>query len=390
MFINAVIRLFNLLESYVIFIMMKLIDKYILKSFVIHFLFGIFSFVIIFILVDLFENLDKFIDKQINFLIIIKYYLYFIPEIFKLISPVSMLLASMLTINKFIKYSEITSIKSAGISIYRYLFPIFIFSVTLTVVSIFFNGWIVPLSNQRKFEIERNYLGKNSIPDIIQNIYLQDKANRIIFIDFYEKNSQKCNFVTIDNFFNDFPNKLEYRLDIESLKWDYAKNDWLLGRTICRYFNDQNYESLKTYTNQYISEVPGIGKLIITPELIIKKQLKPEELVLSDFKEFIVNLEKGGQNSDKEKVDYYAIISFPFANIVTIIFGVSISSSKRKGGAALHFGISLLVSFIYLGFVKISHVFGYNGDLNPLLTAWLGNIFFLFISLINFWKINKL
>ncbi|MCE1166130.1 MAG: LptF/LptG family permease, partial [Bacteroidetes bacterium] len=120
-----------------------------------------------------------------------------------------------------------------------------------------------------------------------------------------------------------------------------------------------------------------------------KKQLKPEELVLSEFKEFIDNLEASGQDVSKEKVDYYSIISFPFANIITIIFGVSISSNRRKGGAALHFGVSLIVSFIYLGFVKISQVFGYNGDLNPIITAWLANILFFTVSAVNFYRLNN-
>ena len=91
----------------------------------------------------------------------------------------------------------------------------------------------------------------------------------------------------------------------------------------------------------------------------------------------------------KEKVDYYSTISFPFANLITIIFGVSITSNRRKGGAALHFGISLIVSFLYLGFVKISQVFGYNGDVNPILTAWLANITFLGVSLFNFYRLNR-
>ena len=131
-------------------------------------------------------------------------------------------------------------------------------------------------------------------------------------------------------------------------------------------------------------------KINLEPSQIEKKRLRPEELELSEFKIFIENLESNGQDAAKEKVDYYSIISFPFANIITIIFGVSISSNRRKGGAALHFGISLIVSFIYLGFVKISQVFGYNGDVNPILTAWSANILlFLIVSLVNFYRLNK-
>jgi lipopolysaccharide export LptBFGC system permease protein LptF len=47
------------------------------------------------------------------------------------------------------------------------------------------------------------------------------------------------------------------------------------------------------------------------------------------------------------------------------------------------------VTFIYLGFMKTSHVFGYNGDLNPLLTAWLANIIFLLLAVINIIRVEK-
>jgi lipopolysaccharide export system permease protein len=39
-------------------------------------------------------------------------------------------------------------------------------------------------------------------------------------------------------------------------------------------------------------------------------------------------------------------------------------------------GISLLICFVYLIFMKVSQVFGYNGDINPLLTAWSANLLF--------------
>jgi len=39
--------------------------------------------------------------------------------------------------------------------------------------------------------------------------------------------------------------------------------------------------------------------------------------------------------------------------------------------------------------MKTSHVFGYNGDLNPLLTAWLANIIFLILAVINIARVQK-
>jgi lipopolysaccharide export system permease protein len=100
-------------------------------------------------------------------------------------------------------------------------------------------------------------------------------------------------------------------------------------------------------------------------------------------------MQRGGQAVDRQLVDFYSKISFPFSNLIVIIFGISISTgSKRRKGLAMQFGISILVSFVYLGFVKISQSFGYNGDLNPLLTAWLANIAFAGFGGINLYLKN--
>lgn len=368
---------------------MKLIDRYILRHFVLNFLFGLLCFVLIFIMVDLFENLDRFIDKKLTIVMLATYYMYFIPDILKLIMPVGMLLASLFTISRFVNYSELTAMKSAGISIYRYLMPVLTFGLILTLFAVYFNGWIVPHSNRLKYKFEREVLGRNTISNSIQNIYIQDKINRIIIINNYEKSTQICSNTSIQIFNKDTLTKITTKLDILSMKWDFDKKDWLISTVYLREFPEFDKEKLKILNNIYLTSIPTVERIGLAPETLEKKQLKPEELVLSEFKEFIDNLEASGQEVSKEKVDYYSIISFPFANIITIIFGVSISSNRRKGGAALHFGISLIVSFIYLGFVKISQVFGYNGDLNPIFTAWLANIVFFTVSAVNFYRLNN-
>jgi lipopolysaccharide export system permease protein len=247
----------------------------------------------------------------------------------------------------------------------------------------------VPHSNRAKYKFEREILGRNTVSNSIQNIYIQDKINRIIVINNYEKNTQTCSNTSIDVFAKDTLTEITSKVDIVSMKWDYDKKDWHINTAYIREFAGPDKESLQIKNDVNLSTLKGLDNINLSPDILEKKQLKPEELVLSEFKEFIDNLEASGQDVSRQKVDYYSIISFPFANIITIIFGVSVSSNRRKGGAALHFGISLIVSFIYLGFVKISQVFGYNGDLNPVFTAWLANIVFLTVSLVNFYRLNN-
>lgn len=370
---------------------MKLLDYYILKNFIQNFLFGMFSFIIIFILVDVFENLDKFVDANLSIFKVAEYYFYFIPEIIKLITPIGMLLASLFTVSRFINFSELTAMQSAGMGIYRYMLPILIFAAFVTGFSTYFDGYIVPESNKKKFEFERTLLGKNVIMQSYSNLFYQEDKNIIIGIQQYLTLNKSANNITINIFNADDLNVLIDRYDIETMNWNQALNSWDMYNIHIRHFpaDSTSHYSYEFIPFANISRLSEISHLKLTPDLIRKRQLKPDEMGLSEHRQFIDNLRSTGLETSRAEVDYYSRISFPFASIVTVLFGVSLSNNRRKGGAAMQFGISILISFIYLGFVKISKVFGYNGDLNPLLTAWLANFIFLSISVINFYRIQK-
>lgn len=366
--------------------MIKQIDRYIIIQFVKNFLFALLCFILIFILVDLFENLDKFIDNKLSFGGVLNYYLYFIPEIIRLITPIAVLLATLFTAGRMVNFNETIAVKNAGISLVRFMMPFLVMGMVVTSISLYFNNWVVPEANKQKFFIERNYLGKNKNVVGLNKLYFQDSKNQLVLIDQFLETEMAANRVSIQLYNPDTLTQLEKRIDAEKMKWDNGK--WILINAAERELNDTT-EVLKTYASIPVSEVPGLNKLNLIPSQITRKQLKPDEMNYGELEEFITSLKKGGQNTDRQMVDFYSKISFSFASLIIVVFGISISTgSKRRKGLALQFGISILVSFVYLGFIKISQSFGYNGDLDPLLTAWLANIAFAGFGMANLYFKN--
>lgn len=353
----------------------KKIDKYIVSQFTKNFLFALICFIIIFILIDLFETLDKFIDNKVEYWTIIQYYLYFTPEIVKLITPVSVLLATLFTIGRMINYNEIIAIKNAGVSLIRFMTPFLIYGAVITSISLYFNNWIVPEANKKKFSIERNYLKKNIQLSGFGKLYFQESVNQFLLMENFRDDKLSASQISIQVFKPDSLTRLVKRIDAREMIWD--NGEWILLEAVERNFSE-NIEQMSFYNRKKLNEIDGIKKISIRPDQIIRRQMKPDEMNYSELNEFIEGMRKTGQNIDRQLVDYYSKISFPFSSIIVIIFAVAISTgSKVKKGLTIQFGISILISFIYLGFTKISHSFGYNGDLNPLLTAWLANIIFL-------------
>lgn len=361
--------------------MFKQIDRYIIIQFVKNFLFALLCFILIFILVNLFENLDKFIDNKLPFTAVLTYYLYFIPEIVRLITPIAALLATLFTAGRMVNFNETIAIKNAGVSLVRFMMPFLAMGVLITAGALYFNNWIVPEANKKLFFIERNSLGKNKTVAGLNRLYFQDTKNQLILIDQFRETDMTALKVSIQLYDADSLNHMVKRLDAEQMKWDGKA--WQLVNASERTFKDSS-ETLVTYKEIPVADVQGFNKVNLVPSQITRRQLKPDEMNYGELEEFIVSLKKGGQDTDRQMVDFYSKISFSFSSIIVIIFGISISTgSKRRKGLALQFGISILVSFIYLGFVKISQSFGYNGDLNPLFTAWLANIVFAGFGMIN-------
>ncbi len=366
--------------------MITQIDRYIIIQFVKNFLFALLCFILIFILVDLFENLDKFIDNKLTFAAILNYYFYFIPEIIKLITPIAVLLATLFTAGRMVNFNETVAVKNAGISLVRFMMPFLAMGMVVTSISLYFNNWIVPEANKKKFFIERNQLGKNKNVVGLNKLYFQDSKNQLILIDQFKETDLTANKVSIQVYNPDSLNQMIKRVDADQMKWDSSK--WVLINAAERNFSPGK-EELKSYSRIQVSDIPGLNKINLVPNQITRKQLKPDEMNYGELEEFIESLKKGGQDTNRQLVDFYSKISFAFASLIVIIFGISISTGSRKRkGLALQFGISILVSFIYLGFIKISQSFGYNGDLNPMLTAWIANIAFAGFGMINLYFKN--
>ena len=140
--------------------MIKILDSYLLKRFLINLLIAILTWIVIFLVVDVIENISKFIDRGATIQQFLLYYLYYIPYIISLTLPIAMLLSSLFTLNSFAQNNEIIIQYSSGISLYRLLFPLFILAIIISSFAGFFNELIVPEANQRRLDMMRYDISK--------------------------------------------------------------------------------------------------------------------------------------------------------------------------------------------------------------------------------------
>jgi len=361
---------------------MTRIDRYVLKQFIATAFFSLLIFTVVFVAVNMMDNLDDFLDRHATVGMIATYYLYYIPEIIKLMIPMGMLLSALFTTGRLSTYNELGALKSGGMSLYRFMAPLLLFAMVVSAGSIYFNGWVVPYANKKKFEIGRNYFQKGVEFVSRNNIFIQDSMTRILSIGMFDDHANEAIQVSIQDFDAADPTAIVARYDAAKMEWNPSLKTWKLVSGTERTFTPAG-ESVRSF------DVFSIGVLNFSPDDIRKKQQKPEEMNYTDLGEFIANQQRAGHEVSRWLVDYYGKIAFPFASVIVVLFGVPFSSVKRRSGLGVEFGIAIGICFLYIIFLQISQAFGYNGDLHPLLTAWLANIVFLCAGLYNLWRVPK-
>jgi lipopolysaccharide export LptBFGC system permease protein LptF len=129
------------------------------------------------LIVDIFENLNRFIDNNVTSDILINYYKASLPSMVSVTIPVSCLVSSVFTYGMMIQRKEWLVFKSSGLSLYRLSLPVLLLGLLLSIGSFYFDNSVVIDNNKIKNEIKRTYMSKNKSKaknkSIFENVYFQ-------------------------------------------------------------------------------------------------------------------------------------------------------------------------------------------------------------------------
>ena len=128
------------------------LDRYVFSEFWKIFTMTALGFPVLIVIIDLTDNLDKYLNRQLPRSQIALSYLYFIPDSMFLVMPAAVLFATVFSIGALTRHSEITAAKASGISFYRLTLPIFLGAIFAAGLALAL-GELVPITNARRAEL---------------------------------------------------------------------------------------------------------------------------------------------------------------------------------------------------------------------------------------------
>ena len=151
--------------------MFKKLDKLILKAFIWPFIATFFITLFVFMMQILWKYIDDLVGKGLDFITLTKFLIYASATLVTLALPIAILLSSIMTFGKLGENFELVAIKSSGISLLRFMRPLFFVSIILTGVAFLFANYIAPVANLKFAVIYNDIYRKSPAFDLKDGVF---------------------------------------------------------------------------------------------------------------------------------------------------------------------------------------------------------------------------
>jgi len=355
---------------------MKIIDKYIYREFLTPFVYCFFAFMLLFIVGDLFENLDDFIQHQAPWMTVARYYLNMTPYIFVWTAPLAVLLSLLYQLGYMSKYNELSALKASGVSFWRISFPFGMIGVVLALALFGINERLVPPCTEEIASIRKEYIEKSQSggKELSQVAFFSSANDMSFFINKIFPGENRAEDISIREFYPDGALKREW----------YAKNcrwlddEWWLEDGYVRRLSRSGGFSGGAGTIENFKKQRIYVKIL--PQDIIRTNSEAEsigeQMNYSQLHRYLARTYTQETVPKKLIVDLYRKLSLPATILVVTIFGVAFGSKISKGGALASVGASIGFYLIYYGVSATLLALGKMEKLWPGLAVWTPQVVF--------------
>lgn len=350
---------------------MKLIDRYLLRTFLVPLGYCLAAFTLVYVIFDLFDNLSDFIDGKTPVAEVLTYYLVLFPTVLVYIVPISLLLAVLSSLSGLTKNNELTAMRASGVSLIRLMVPFVVVGLLASLVVLAVNETIGPNASYwcKKFVSEQTKID----PDMVHTAELafrKDAANRIWYIQRFDTRDFSMKRIEVTQRRED---------GTEEYKLQAAEGRWMDGYWVFTDLNMQYYDQE--------GNPKGPPRFFQTREMLdysekpvdFLSEIKPPEFMSSaELLRYIrVNDNMQPEALVRRLVDLHFRLAQPWTCLIVTLLGIPFGNQTGRKGAMMGFVLSIGLFFAYYALINFGLFLGKDGILPPWIAGWLPNLIFL-------------
>lgn len=351
---------------------MTILFRYMLREYVKVFAMCFAGLMTVYLVVDFFEKVRKFIRYDAEIAAILGYFLLRTPVISFQIAPLALLMATLLVLGLFTRNHEITAMRSCGISLYRIASPFVCFSFVIAAALLGLSTVVIPLATAQSEYVKTVLIEKKSAPASLKatHPWIQIGNQTLMNIQVVDPDGATLHGVNLYRLGPDF-RLIEIT---EAREARYTGYGWMLHTGTRRSLQPDGSLLTDTFGNRPLP-------MSQTPEDFHSwLSVESDEMTLMEIRAHVERLRRDGYNILRFLTDYHGRVAFPFVSVVMVLLGVALSlrrSGVRGRGMAIGIGQALVIGFCYWATHSVAIALGRSGVLAPMLAGWMANMVFL-------------
>jgi LPS export ABC transporter permease LptG/LPS export ABC transporter permease LptF len=353
-----------------------LLDDYVMREYATNFSIVLFSFSCLFLIFTFFELIGPIFRNQTPLFTVGEYLINLIPYILYNVTPLCALVAVLVTFGALNRSSELTAMKSSGISLYRIITPILVVTILISAGLFVFDELYLPAANRRQealLSVIKNKPTQTfSRPD---RQWISGQTNnagepaRIFYYQYFNAETDKFANLTVFEF-DPATFTLQRRIFAASARWDPQVNNWVFDNGWQRTFAG---ETIATYQPFTVATFPEIRE---QPSYFKKEYIPSQEMNYNELSSYIADLKQSGFETKRLSVQLNKKIAYPLITLVMAILAIPFALSMGKKGSltgiATAIGLAITYSVVALIFESLGNV----NILPAVLAAWTPDLLF--------------
>ena len=351
------------------------LDRYVFSEFVRIFIGTALGFPLIVIVIDLTDNLDRYLGRDLPKSQIALSYLYWIPDSMFMVLPAAVLFATVFSIGAFTRHSEITAAKASGLSFHRFALPIWFGSALAAVLALGL-GELAPRTNAMREEI----LGQRRLQrgtDRYNFTYTAEEG-RLYKISALNVSRSQLDGIEIERKGSgpDYPTTV---LTASLGTWTDTSG-WTLREGWYYVLPDTITTVAFAFDSLHDN---GMDE---RPVDLMASSKAPQDMGFRELGRYIQAMERSGADVRVMKVERMLKLAIPVTCMVIALFGAPLATSTQRGGTAYGIGVSLGTTIVFLMLIQLTKAVGGRGAVDPELAAWMPNMIF---AVVGIWLLTR-
>jgi len=342
----------------------RIIDRYLLRQFLVPLAFCFAAFTMLYIVFDLFNNLGDFLQGRASLGSLVRYYLLMIPASLIYSMPVSLILAVLWSMSLLTRHNELTAMRACGISLVRLMTPLFVVGVIASLTVLVLNETIGSEAayQTRQFVRAQSREDKDSVYIAGPLPYQNSDAHRSWLIRRFDTRTFEMEDVRVTQ--QSPAGRDIWRATAARGIW--AGGGWWLQDLWLQYFDETGNPvgAPRTFPVRHMIEFDE------RPQDFLQEVKEPEFLGAAELVRFIrSHPELSPAAVRRLTVDLHSRLALPWGCLVAVLFGVPFGTTTGRKGAVKGVMLCLALFFSSWAAVSLGMWASKKGLLRP---AWLG------------------